>query len=74
MSKKNGTAIVNAVIAGDIYDEYGEMLLIKNGTHVDIQVKAYKGTQMGNTGKIEIIPISTSAKFHQWHFRFFCNN
>ena len=53
--------IPRAVIAGDIYDEWGEHLLIKAGTVVDIQLNCRRGTLVGDVGRIEVVAISTKA-------------
>lgn len=53
--------IPRAVIAGDIYDEWGESLLIKAGTVVDIQLNCRRGTLVGDVGRIEVVAISTKA-------------
>ena len=50
-----------AVIAGDVYDELGEHILIKGGTKVDIQLNCRRGTLVGDVGKIEVVAISTKA-------------
>lgn len=53
--------IPRAVIVGDVYDEWGEHLLIKAGTVVDIQLNCRRGTLVGDVGRIAVVAISTKA-------------
>ncbi len=50
-----------AEIVGDVYDESGEVVLIKKGTPVYIQVRCRRANVTGNVGEITITPISTLA-------------
>lgn len=50
-----------AEVAGDVYDETGEVVLIKKGTPVYIQVRCRKANVTGNVGEVTITPISTLA-------------
>lgn len=50
-----------AEVAGDVYDEAGEVVLIKKGTPVYIQVRCHRANVTGSVGEITIVPISTLA-------------
>lgn len=50
-----------AEIVGDVYDESGEVVLIKKGTPVYVQVRCRRANVTGNVGEITITPISTLA-------------
>ncbi|MGM9837418.1 MAG: hypothetical protein ACI30A_02885 [Paludibacteraceae bacterium] len=50
-----------AKVAADVWDADGEIVLIKKGTPVTLQVNCRKASLSGDVGRIEIQPISTSA-------------
>lgn len=50
-----------AKVAGDVYDETGEYILIESGTPVTLQVEVRKANLSGDVGRIAITPISTTA-------------
>lgn len=49
-----------AEVAADVWNEDGDMILIRKGTPVTLQVKVRKAN-IDSAGKIEIKPISTTA-------------
>ncbi len=59
-SDSKGTPM--ASVAGDVYDETGEYILIKHGALVRLQIERTRGSSFYNdAGVIKITPISTSA-------------
>ena len=50
-----------AVVSGDVWDANGEIILIKGGTPVSVQMKSKRATCVGDVGSVEIQPISTVA-------------
>ena len=51
----------SAEVAGDVYDETGEFILIRKGTPVTLQVETRKANLSGSVGRITITAISTTA-------------
>ncbi|MGM9795079.1 MAG: hypothetical protein ACI3ZZ_02510 [Candidatus Aphodosoma sp.] len=49
------------VVNGDIWDENGEVILIKEGTPADVQIFMRKATIYGEKAIIQFQPISTKA-------------
>ncbi len=49
------------VVSGDIYDDSGSYIIIKQNTPVTVQLNIRKGKITGDVGKIEVTPISTKA-------------
>lgn len=51
----------SAVVAADVYDDSGAVLLIRKGTSVLVQVQCRKASLSGDVGQISVLPISTQA-------------
>lgn len=49
------------VVNGDVWDEKGEVILIKEGTPADVQIFIKKASYEGDNSKIQFQPISTKA-------------
>ncbi len=49
------------VVSGDIYDDSGSYIIIKQNTPVTVQLNIRKGKITGDVGKIEVTPIATKA-------------
>lgn len=60
-SKKDTRMTPSAEVAGDVYDETGEFILIRKGTPVTLQVETRKANLSGSVGRITITAISTTA-------------
>ena len=64
-------------VNSDVWDENGEIILVKKGTPVEIQVSSIRATSFGEGGQIIFQPISTYAfngrlvGFDQQKVRFF---
>lgn len=55
-------SIPKVEVAGDVYDEAGEYILIKKGTPVDVYMNVTRPSSIEwEAGVIEITPISTTA-------------
>ncbi len=51
----------NVVVSGDVYDDFGNYIIIQQNTPVMVQLNVRKGKIWGDVGKIEVTPISTQA-------------
>ncbi len=51
----------NVVVSGDVYDDSGSYIIIKQNTPVTVQLNIRKGKITGDVGKIEVTPIATKA-------------
>ncbi len=49
------------VVSGDVYDDSGSYVIIRQNTPVTVQLNIRKGKITGDVGKIEVTPIATKA-------------
>ncbi len=49
------------IVSGDVYDDSGSYIIIKQNTPVTVQLNIRKGKITGDVGKIEVTPIATKA-------------
>ncbi len=49
------------VVSGDVYDDSGSYIIIRQNTSVTIQLNIREGKITGDVGKIEVTPIATKA-------------
>lgn len=61
LNSQESTSSPTAIVAGDVYDDSGTIILIRKGTPVLMQIQCRKASLSGDVGKISITPISTQA-------------
>lgn len=61
LDSQKSTSSPTAIVAGDVYDDSGTIILIRKGTPVLMQMQCRRASLSGDVGKITLTPISTQA-------------
>ncbi|HCS87423.1 MAG TPA: hypothetical protein DIW30_03095 [Bacteroidales bacterium] len=61
LNSQKSTSSPTAIMAGDVYDDSGTIILIRKGTPVLMQMQCRRASLTGGVGKIILTPISTQA-------------
>ena len=61
LNSQKPKGITTFVVNGDVWDEKGEVILIREGTPADVQIFIRKASKAGENAKIQFQPISTKA-------------